>query len=288
MSIKRINEFPVASGVNLTSDDIFLMMDDPSGVAATKKVSLSTLSAFLGNGGGAGDRLVKDDQEVVLGSDGNLTLPASGDILDSNGTSILNSKAPLDSPTFTGTVNVSGSITSGSGNFTSLTVNSSGVSLDGHTHTSSNITDFTSSVSGVISNAISTDIVAGTGISINYDNINDDLIISTNGLTPILALGSISGSNAINYATDRSIQSIGLGGTSTTLTKGTGWPTTSVSCDVLLRITVTSATSITWTIITDWFSQPPAGALGIGTHLVLLRAIGTSTIEGHYIGSKTN
>ena len=45
MSIKRINEFPVASG--LTSDDIFLFMDDPSGSALTKKVSLSTLQSGL-------------------------------------------------------------------------------------------------------------------------------------------------------------------------------------------------------------------------------------------------
>jgi hypothetical protein len=160
MSIKKINEFPVASGVNLTSDDIFLMMDDPSGEAATKKVSLSTLSTFLG------------------------------------------------------------------------------LELDN-----------------------------------NY----------------ITNLGSVSGSTSINYDTNRSIQTLTLDGPSTTFTKGTGWPTSSsISIDTVLRITVTSATSITWTIITDWFSQPPAGALSIGTHLVLLRAIGSSIMEGHYIGSKTN
>ena len=45
MSIKRINEFPVASG--LTSDDIFLIMDDPAGSALTKKVSLSVLQSGL-------------------------------------------------------------------------------------------------------------------------------------------------------------------------------------------------------------------------------------------------
>ena len=38
MSIQRINDFPVASG--LTSDDIFLIMDDPSGAALTKNISL--------------------------------------------------------------------------------------------------------------------------------------------------------------------------------------------------------------------------------------------------------
>ena len=45
MSIKRINEFPAASG--LTSDDIFLIMDDPSGSALTKKVSVSVLQSGL-------------------------------------------------------------------------------------------------------------------------------------------------------------------------------------------------------------------------------------------------
>ena len=45
MSIKRINEFPAASG--LTSDDIFLIMDDPSGSALTKRVSVSVLQSGL-------------------------------------------------------------------------------------------------------------------------------------------------------------------------------------------------------------------------------------------------
>jgi len=45
MSIQRINEFPAASG--LTSDDIFLIMDDPSGSALTKKVPLSVLHSGL-------------------------------------------------------------------------------------------------------------------------------------------------------------------------------------------------------------------------------------------------
>ena len=41
-------------------------------------------------------------------------------------------------------------VPSSSGNFTHLSVNSTGVSLNGHTHTSSNITDFNSSVSGLL------------------------------------------------------------------------------------------------------------------------------------------
>jgi len=45
--IIRLNQLPEGSG-SLTSDDIFLMMDSPSGSSATKKVSLSALSSFIG------------------------------------------------------------------------------------------------------------------------------------------------------------------------------------------------------------------------------------------------
>jgi len=135
----------------------------------------------------------------------------------------------------------------------------------------------------------STDLVAGDGISLAYDNVNDDLIISNAETHYILNLGSVSGSVYINFGTDRLIQTLTLNGTATTFTKGINWPSSNtLSADVVLRIVVTSATSITWSIVNDWFNQPSAGALGVGTHLVLLRAIGASIIEGHYIGSKTN
>ena len=47
--ITRLNQLPDGSGL-LSNDDIFLMMDDPSGSGVTRKVSLSTLSTFLGSG----------------------------------------------------------------------------------------------------------------------------------------------------------------------------------------------------------------------------------------------
>jgi hypothetical protein len=51
-----------------------------------------------------------------------------------------------------------------SGNFTNLQVNGTGVSISGHTHTSSNITDFNSSISGLLP---VTNIVAGTGMTVS-------------------------------------------------------------------------------------------------------------------------
>jgi hypothetical protein len=46
MGIIRVNELPDGSGL-LSSDDLFLMMDDPSGSAVTSKVSLSVLSSII-------------------------------------------------------------------------------------------------------------------------------------------------------------------------------------------------------------------------------------------------
>ena len=65
-----------------------------------------------------------------------------------------------------GKLQVVGLITANSGNFTnSLNINGTGVSISGHTHTSSNITNFNSSVSGLLTpyQLILTNPVTGTG-----------------------------------------------------------------------------------------------------------------------------
>lgn len=195
-----------------------------------------------------------------------------------------------------------GFLVSGSGinisyndNLNSLIISTTGLqpsgnySVVGHNHVAQDITSFDSNVSGIVNSVISTDIVAGTGVSITYDSVNDDLIIGVNGLAPVVALGTLAGSNAINGGFSNAYQTLRLNGTAVAFTKGSGWPASSdITTEVMLRITVTSATTITWTIVTDWFNQPPAGALAIGTHLFLLRGVGTSIVEGSYIGIKTN
>ena len=59
MSIKRINEFPEGSGT-LSSDDMFLIMDDPSGVSLTKAVSLSGIQTSM--------KIVQSDTSLVSNS----------------------------------------------------------------------------------------------------------------------------------------------------------------------------------------------------------------------------
>ena len=48
MPIKRLDEFPIGSG-SLTNDDLFLFMDDPSGIRVTKKISLTQTGLIRSN-----------------------------------------------------------------------------------------------------------------------------------------------------------------------------------------------------------------------------------------------
>ena len=103
--------------------------------------------------------------------------------------------------------------------------------------------------------------------------------------TPIYNLGAVSGNVSISYDFDKQIQTLSLNGTNTSFIEGSGWPSTT-GVDVLLEITVSSATSVTWTMVDDFYNPVPA-SLSAGKYLVLLRSIG-ATIQGHYIGEKTN
>lgn len=80
--ITRLNQLPDGSGL-LSNDDIFLMMDDPSGSAVTKKVSLSQLSSAIGGGStstvvnlGNASGIINTD--ASLGSIFDITLIGSG------------------------------------------------------------------------------------------------------------------------------------------------------------------------------------------------------------------
>ena len=80
--------------------------------------------------------------------------------------------------TFTNGLTITGGLLSAqSGDFSSLSVNSTGVSLNGHTHTSSNISDFNTSVSGLLPS------VTGTGY-VNTTFNNNIYSISVTGLQP--------------------------------------------------------------------------------------------------------
>lgn len=81
--------------------------------------------------------------------------------------------------TFSNGLNASGLISAASGNFSSLTVNGTGVSVSGHTHTASSITDFNEAVDDRIGSGL---FVAGTGINLNYNDGSNSFTVSVTGL----------------------------------------------------------------------------------------------------------
>lgn len=82
MPIKKINEFPDGSGT-LTSDDIFLMMDNPSSTGQTKKLSLSVLTSFFDAGISDSDRYI-----IVKSGDDILTKYAAAKLLTPGGAAL--------------------------------------------------------------------------------------------------------------------------------------------------------------------------------------------------------
>lgn len=84
-----------------------------------------------------------------------------------------------------------------SGNFSTLQVNGTGVSISGHTHTSSNITDFTESVQDVV--GASGFLIGQSGINITYSDASNTLTITN----------SSSGTTVANSGDNRILTSTG-------------------------------------------------------------------------------
>lgn len=156
MTIKRFNEFPDGSG-SLTIDDILLFMDRSTG--EVKRISLSQVNAFLGGSG-------------------------SGNPFDQN----LNT---TDSPSFVAV------ILPGTGAYNFQITNTGIVFADGTSLTSasfstSSITNFNSSVSGLINVK---NITAGSGIVVNNNSgnftVNSSLVSNPSGITGATSITNI-------------------------------------------------------------------------------------------------
>jgi hypothetical protein len=91
-------------------------------------------------------------------------------------------------------------VPSSSGNFTSLSVNNSGVSLSGHTHTNSDITNWNEAVDDRVN-----DLLVGTsGINISYNDNANTLTIAYTGVS-----GGGGGVTISNYGDNRLLTSDG-------------------------------------------------------------------------------
>lgn len=169
-------------------------------------------------------------------------------------------------------------------------------SVNGHTHTSSEITDFTDSVNALIPVS---NIVAGDNISITQDGTVFTINGSGGGgsnFTPNYEVytSSISLMGRIDYAENKQVQNIDLLGSGIIISKGSGWPSSNqnVSNEIICRFNVThpSGASISWNILSEWYNEP-SDPLPSGSHLVALRTMKipdqSNFIIGTYLGYKT-
>lgn len=124
-----------------------------SGIIFSYADSTLTISTSGGGGGGGLNNVVED------------ITPQLGGNLDLNSYSING----------TGNISISGNIIANTGAYNALTVNSISVSVSGHTHTASDITNFNEAVDDRVGSGL---LVAGTGIGLNYNDTANTLTIN--------------------------------------------------------------------------------------------------------------
>jgi Major tropism determinant N-terminal domain len=127
------------------------------------------------------------------------------------------SRAALSGATFTGPV----TIPSGTGNFNTLTVSNTSVSLSGHTHTSANITDFNTSVSGLLGVK---SLSQGSGIGIV--SVSGNHTVSVTGIPTSLITNFASGVNAL---IDNAVSASIVGGSGVDIVYSSGTNTLTIS-----------------------------------------------------------
>ena len=174
-------------------------------------------------------------------------------------------------------VNLSGIFTATSGNFiNSLTVNSTGVSISGHTHTSSDISNFNSSVSGLlptIANSGDNRVLTSTGGSVG---VNAESNLTFNGnLLSVTGSGSFSN----NVTASGFVRS---GGTSSQFLKADGsidstaYTTNVGTVTSVAALTLgTTGTDVTSTVATN--TTTPVITLNIPTASASNRGVLSST-----------
>lgn len=153
----------------------------PSGTNSTQIANTSFVRTEISNLVDSAPILLDTLNELAaaLGDDANFA---------TNITNSLASKANLSGAIFTGSV----SIPSGTGNFNSLSVNSINVSVSGHNHVYTDITNFASGVDSVLN----TTLVEGNYIDLNYDSLSSTLSISA--LPPVTGIAAGSNITVVN------------------------------------------------------------------------------------------
>jgi hypothetical protein len=163
----------------------------------------------------------------------------------------------------------SGLLSATSGSFTSLSVNSTGVSLNGHTHTSSNITDFNSSVSGLLPS------VSGSGYA-TTSFTNNVYTVSVTGLQPSGNYSVVGHTHTSSNITDFNSSVSGLLPV-TNITSGQN--ITVAQSGTIFNIAVTGSLGLTTEEVDDRVNNLLVGGTGIVLNYDDFN--NTLTINGH-------
>jgi len=196
--------------------------------------------------------------------------------------------------TFTNGLTISnGLLSATSGNFTSLTVNSTGVSLSGHTHTAANITDFNSAVSGLVSGIYA----SGNGVVSHIAYWS-----STNGLTSDsgqlywdatnnrLGVGTVSPTDMVDVSGTLRVRTLNTASGNFVTTNSSGVLQQRTAAQVLSDLGATTGIG-TSGYVTRWISNSGLGTgiiydngtnVGIRTSspVTPLHVYGTLTVDG--------
>jgi hypothetical protein len=213
-----------ASGINITYSDVSgTATVSVSGITSSQVTDFNTSVSGLVNGIYAPLNsptfagTVSGISKSMVGL-GNVDNTSDADKPVSTATqSALDLKASLAGATFTGPV----VIPSGTGNFNTLTVNGTAVSVAGHTHTASNITDFNTAVSGLLEVK---SLTQGSGIGIV--SVSGDHTVSVTGIPTSLITNFASGVNAL---IDNAVSASIIGGSGVDIVYSSGTNTLTIS-----------------------------------------------------------
>lgn len=249
----------------------FPYLDQVSGILNTR---ITTVSGMFVSGSGALDNAIDTVSGMFVSGSGALN-------------NAINTVSGISTNNILNLITVSGMLVLSSGALNNRITSLSGILDTGIDSVSGMLISSSGSLRNAI-NTVSGMFVSGSGALNNYIDSVSGAVESQIYDVGIYDLGTISGAISLDWARDKLIQNATLNGFPTTFSAGTGWPTSYISRDLVLKLTTDVSTDITWNIVgSNWYNKPSGTTLNSGEYMFALRAFGSGIIHGFYLGQNT-